>query len=480
LLTHLLEGTSEPFSCAHIDGRIISCNKAFADLTGYTRDELCRLSWKTDLTPSEYSKYTGDVLETLHRKKKPIKFEKEYLRKDGSRIYIELNMHLLCDEAGKPLYYFTFVHDLTERKKLEKSILDSEAALNQAQRMAMLGSWYYDYVEDRMSWSEEFCRILGYEPDQCAPGIDMYMNAICMDDRERVARLIHEVARTGKASYMEYCIVRPDGAIRYIHSESEALYDPEGRIVKLFGTIQDVTQSKLVEISLEDAKEQAELYVDLLSHDINNLNQVAIGYAELAISEMNTGAKNPPSLEKTIEMLLNISRLINNVRIIQRVKAGEIMPKMIDLGSLLYETIDRYKSVRGRKVVINFNCQSRCHVMATELLQDVFSNLISNAIKHSVGDITIDIDMRKTRYDGIEYCTVSVSDNGPGIPDEKKKALFTRFMRGTTKAKGTGLGLYLVKSLVETFKGYVWAEDRVSGDHTKGSKFVAMLPLVET
>jgi signal transduction histidine kinase len=118
--------------------------------------------------------------------------------------------------------------------------------------------------------------------------------------------------------------------------------------------------------------------------------------------------------------------------------------------------------------------------MATELLQDVFSNLISNAIKHSAGDITIDIDMRKTRYDGIEYCTVSVSDNGPGIPDEKKKALFTRFMRGTTKAKGTGLGLYLVKSLVETFKGYVWAEDRVSGDHTKGSKFVAMLPLVET
>jgi signal transduction histidine kinase len=248
----------------------------------------------------------------------------------------------------------------------------------------------------------------------------------------------------------------------------------------VFGTIQDVTQSKLAELSLEDEKERAELYVDLLSHDINNMNQVAIGYTELAINELKNGVTNPTSLEKTVDMLVNISRLINNVRIIQRVKAGEINPKMVDLGSLLDETIGRYRSVRGRKVTINFTRRDGCHVMATELLQEVFSNLISNAIKHSAGAVTIDIDMRKIRYNGEEYCAVSVSDNGPGIPDEKKKALFTCFMRGSTKAKGTGLGLYLVKSLVETFKGYVWAEDRVTGDHTKGSKFVAMLPSIET
>jgi signal transduction histidine kinase len=331
-----------------------------------------------------------------------------------------------------------------------------------------------------MSWSEEFCRILGYEPGHCIPSMDTYLNAICQADRERITRLIEEVARTGQASYMEYCIDRNDRDIRYIHSKSEVLYDASGSPVRMFGTIHDVTQSKLVERSLEDAKERAELYVDLLSHDINNMNQVAIGYAELAVNEMNRGVTDPSSLEKTIDMLVSISRLIDNVRIIQRVKAGEIKPKMIDLGLLLGETIGRYRSIRGRTVTINFNRQDDCRVMATELLQEAFSNLISNAIKHSTGEITIDIDMQKARYKGVEFCIVSISDNGPGIPDEKKKVMFTRFMRGSTKAKGTGLGLYLVKSLVETFKGYVWAEDRVPGDHTKGSRFVAMLPSIET
>lgn len=73
----------------------------------------------------------------------------------------------------------------------------------------------------------------------------------------------------------------------------------------------------------------------------------------------------------------------------------------------------------------------------------------------------------------------TIDDNGPGVPDDMKEMIFNRLSRGDTKAKGSGLGLYLVKSLVESYSGRVWVEDRVKGNHTQGARFVVMLPVVE-
>lgn len=224
----------------------------------------------------------------------------------------------------------------------------------------------------------------------------------------------------------------------------------------------------------EDAKEQAELYMDLLSHDINNMNQVALGYTELALDAVKQGKYDPSITEKIREVLVNSSALIENIMKIRRIKAGELKLESIDLNPLIKETIDPYASVQGREVRINYRTKCDCRVLANNLLKDVFANLISNAIKHSTGPLLIEVELSKIHEQDKDYCMVAISDNGPGIPDEKKKVLFGRFMRG---AKGMGLGLFLVKSLVENFKGHAWVEDRVPGDYTKGSKFVVMLPV---
>jgi signal transduction histidine kinase len=128
----------------------------------------------------------------------------------------------------------------------------------------------------------------------------------------------------------------------------------------------------------------------------------------------------------------------------------------------------------GRDIRVNYHGDV-CYVMANELLSDVFSNIIGNAIKHSQGPLTINIDVKKIREDGNAYCLVSVEDNGPGIPDSLKEKLFTRFQRGPTKASGRGLGLYLVKTLVDDFHGKVWVEDRVPGDYKQGTRFMVKL-----
>lgn len=111
----------------------------------------------------------------------------------------------------------------------------------------------------------------------------------------------------------------------------------------------------------------------------------------------------------------------------------------------------------------------------------MFMNILENSIKHSPRDKPLVIDILQTRVcrGGIEYHRISIEDNGPGISDEFKDKLFTRFSRGKTKAKGKGLGLYIVKTLVENFNGEIWAEDRIKGDYTKGVRFVVMLPAVD-
>ena len=121
-LAHILEVASQPFSVGYPDGRLGLFNHAFEQLTGYTGDELRSINWNDTLTPSEWREIEHDKLEELHRTCQPVRYEKEYLRKDGSRVPIELLVHLDADLDGKPLYYYAFVNDITGRKRAEEEI----------------------------------------------------------------------------------------------------------------------------------------------------------------------------------------------------------------------------------------------------------------------------------------------------------------------------------------------------------------------
>ena len=118
--------------------------------------------------------------------------------------------------------------------------------------------------------------------------------------------------------------------------------------------------------------------------------------------------------------------------------------------------------------------------MLSPLLKEVFRNLIDNSIKYSGNEVTIDINATEEIRDGKKYYVITVADNGFGIPEDVKPNLFARFQRGTTKAHGKGLGLYIVRTLVEMFGGSVKLENRVAGDYSKGTRFIVTLPASES
>ncbi|WP_424358010.1 PAS domain S-box protein [Methanocella sp. MCL-LM] len=238
----------------------------------------------------------------------------------------------------------------------------------------------------------------------------------------------------------------------------------------------DITARKITEKDLQEAKARAELYIDLLGHDINNLNQQGIGYLEVAMDtiELDEGSSN--ILQRALDAMKNSSALIQNVRKIQQIEAEKHPHETIDLGEILSKVAAEFAEVPGREVHIRYQPVTACCVNASVLIREAFWNLVSNAIKHSVGPVTITIQISKTGENGKPFYRVDIEDSGPGIPDELKKKLFSRKVRGTSRTSGTGLGLFLVKTLVDDAGGRVWVEDRVPGDYTRGSRFVVMLP----
>jgi signal transduction histidine kinase len=234
---------------------------------------------------------------------------------------------------------------------------------------------------------------------------------------------------------------------------------------------------------LRSAKDEADLYIDLMGHDINNFNQITMGFLELARDMARAEGKLDKDgidlLEKAIESLANSSKLIDNVRKLQREKMGLYKPQVLDLGETLEDVCAQFKHMPDRHVEINCAAVRGIKVRANELLRDVFINLIGNAIKHSSRQLFVNIRMNAVREKGVEYCEVLVEDNGPGIPDNLKRTLFNRLNLATTRARGKGFGLCLIKMLVDDFKGKFRVEDRVKGDHTKGARFVVILPVVD-
>jgi signal transduction histidine kinase len=219
-----------------------------------------------------------------------------------------------------------------------------------------------------------------------------------------------------------------------------------------------------------------------MGHDINNMNQIAIGFLEMALQTLDKEKalteKHRYLLEKPVDTLYNSARLIKNVKKLKNAEAGGLAMKTIDLDEVLTSVRDEFLGVPGRDITIRYLSVHGRFVKANELLRDVFSNIVGNAIKHSPPDraLVIGIDVLKVREQGVDYYVVSVEDNGPGITDPQKAELFSPLARGGSRQLKSGLGLGLVTTLVDDFGGRVWMEDRVPGDCRQGCKFSVMMP----
>jgi PAS domain S-box-containing protein len=371
----------------------------------------------------------------------------------------------------------TFV-DITERKRMETALKETRDNLMKAQHVGRMGSWVRDLKTDMIESSGEIGEILGIEAVPTKVD-DIIKFIYSPDERERFRRIVQEgIEKTGSYK-IDVRMMRPDGRDIYCHLEAEVVKDGSGRPVKVVGVLQDITERKKAELELRESRAQSEFFIDLISHNMGNMNHALLGYLELALEKLMPGEYNRELLAKPIEIIKDSGRLINDVRKLRQVVSGEISVKKMDISSILAETVAEVPKEKERDIRINFAPRSGCTVMANELLKDAYSRVIENSIRHSSGPLTINVNLAEAQENGQGYCRVELADNGPGIPGEIKRTLLLDFNEPGNNFTRIGFGLRFVKTLVDSYHGKIWLEDRVPGEYEKGLRVVITIPKAE-
>lgn len=468
----MLHHLKESIFLMRADGRLFHTNDETRDSLGYSNEELAKMNI-FELVPQALASDWHDALNRI-KQKGSMTFESRLKTKDCGEFPVEVYANYI--QLYGHDYYTISARNITERKKAEetRAFLSS---IVQSTDDAIIGKTREGVIT---SWNYGATKLYGYT---AAEAIGENISIIAPPDKADVLTKINEKIGNGEVvEHIETFRKRKDGKLIEVSLTASPIYDTSGRITGLSTISRDITERKRVENAAAEARSRAEMYVDLMGHDINNMNMVAIGNLEMANMELEQHGKidknGKPLIEKSLESLKSSTDLIKNVQKLQRTSAETLKLKSIDVGGVLDSVIGEYRPTHGRDVAINFVRKQTCHANADELLRDLFVNLISNAIKHSSPErsLTISIIMDSVDDGGKKYCRTIIEDNGPGIQDETKSTLFKRYVRGKTKAKGSGLGLYLVRTLVDHYRGHIKVEDRVPGDYTQGARFVVMIP----
>jgi PAS domain S-box-containing protein len=454
------------FLMEYPSGRFTDVTKSACRQIGYPEED-CLSKTMYDIVPGgseELDRLFSGETESLV-------LDTKILKGDGAEVPYEINLHRV--RFSNENYVVAVARDITLRKQTEESLKLTQFALDKFSDSAIWVS-----PDGRIVYvNETACNRLGYSREEL---LSMHIWDIDSGYRpDKYKEAWEEIKREGGTRKFESQHVTRDGRIFPV--DVACSYISYGNKEYLISFDRDITERKQAEQELIESKTQAELYLDLMGHDINNINQIAMGFLELAHDKLEDcgklGVEDSEFISLPIESLKNSARLIDNLRKIQKEKSGAFKLETISVNRLLKEVEGHFSPVPGRDVTITFRPACECLVQANKLLKDVFMNIVDNSVRHSKDPVIINISMAISGTKAGKYCTIAFEDNGPGIADDRKASLFDFSSSIRQKIAGKGLGLYIVKTLLDDFRGNIRVEDRVPGDHTKGTRFIVNLPL---
>ncbi|TFG67775.1 MAG: GAF domain-containing protein [Methanomassiliicoccus sp.] len=255
---------------------------------------------------------------------------------------------------------------------------------------------------------------------------------------------------------------------------------PDGRFVRIEIGL-DITDFEEAKERLDEIRTMLQLYNDLLVHDISNHTSIAKGIMELICDEKMSQEQKGEMIKTAMEQMNKIDRLVSRTATLAKTKAtGRENMAKVDLGRILDTTISDTIVMTDKMGVkiIRDRSSGPFIIEAGEFVNEIFINLLVNAIKYGNGK-PVKVKIAESTIDEkTPSWKVCVTDEGAGVHPDKKALLFKRYERLTTvsQLKGLGLGLTIVRTLTETYGGRVAVEDRVPGDYTKGTIFSIEFP----
>jgi len=414
-------------------------------------------------------------------------FVHRIIRPDGETRYVHQLAKVETDSEGKLKKLSGTVQDVSVIRKNEIELAESRAKLEAAQAQANIGNWEVDFEADTAFWSAETFRIFGYAPNQFKPVPQSYFLAVHPDDMGIVNENSRIAAETGVFDFV-HRIIRPDGTIRYLHELALSRFDASGKLVGLIGTSQDVTELKLAEHALINAKEEAESasrakseFLASMSHELRTPLNAILGFSQLFAMDARLPQEtrsNAQEIERAGQHLLS---LVNDMIDLARIEAGklELSLEPVPVRTVVKDSLAMVASLASAHCIetIEEGCsEDEITVMADYVrLRQVAINLLTNAIKYNKPKGAVHVSCRVNG----DKVRISVADTGIGIPADKQSRIFNSFDRlGVERGsiEGTGIGLVITKRIVEAMGGSIGFESTEG----QGSTFWVTMPLTES
>ncbi|MCD4821184.1 MAG: PAS domain S-box protein [Methanococcoides sp.] len=470
-MQELIDAIPVPIFYKDKDGIYLGCNDTFAEFTGIPKKDM--------IGKGVYDLYEKDIADTYN------KMNEELIEKGGTQTYeyylrsvsgqkraVIFNNSVFTDMDGNVAGQIGAVFDITERKEAE------EAQRKHAHFMQEL----LEAIPAPVYYKDRNGNYLG-----CNGAFEIFSGSKCEDMVGKNAYGVYDEKQAEEYHHMDLELVKNGGTQTY---ESEVVYmgdnternvlfnksvftDMNGETAGLIGVILDITQRvrsekllKKYSEELEHSNELKDIFTDIMRHDLLNHATVISGYTYMMLSSEDDETKLK-RLGKINLSTKNFIELIESAAAFAKLESADDLEfEAIDVGNMINGIIANFEYQAEEKGVdIRIISEGACTALANPMIEEVFVNLISNALKYGSdkGDIVVRIE------DADDNCKIVVTDSGEGISDKDKPLVFERFKRvGNSSIKGSGLGLAIVKRIVDLHKGKVGVEDNPEG---QGSMF---------
>jgi two-component system, cell cycle sensor histidine kinase and response regulator CckA len=459
----------------------------------YWSDELRRILGAPNSAPAGMETFLnclhpGDrekALDTVGRARlarEPVEALYRVVWPDGQERLIRSIVQSVRNDQEDTVRLIGATQDITEQIRAQERLRESEERLKNAERIAHLGHWQLDIAANRVSGSEEMYRIFGKPPD-FVPSYDGFLGDLSPRDRERMAEAIKDSLERRVGHSLEYQFALPNGDQRTMSCTWEVSADDAGAPVRIFGTCQDITDSRRsqAEAFARQKLESIGVLASGIAHDFNNLLGAVLAQTELAMVELAAGFRPDEELKAVQEVAIRGAEIVRQLMIYGG-KENESL-----------ELVDVSKVVEGMQSLLKI-AVSRRTALVTDLgrnlpavrarpaqLSQIVMNLVVNA-SDAIGDRdgVVRVATEHIPADAMEpianelpagdYVRLEISDTGCGMSPETQTQAFDPFF--TTKVSGRGLGLSIVHGIVRNLSGNI----QVASEPGKGATFQVLLP----
>jgi PAS domain S-box-containing protein len=369
---------------------------------------------------------------------------------------------------------------LASERDLRRHAEESESRLHVALAAGQMGTWEYDLLKCRSFWSEELERMHGLEPGTFDGSVEMVLKLVHPLDMERFADLLRNCSPSREADHeVEFRMVRPDGAVRWLASRGRLIVDENGTPTRIVGVCADITDLKRMAETAREADRRKDEFLATLAHELRNpLAAVRAGVAVIRKAHLD-GAAVVEHCSIVERQLRQLTRMVDDLLDVADItRRGLPLEKTrVEIGAIVRMALEQVRPLieeAGHALSARLPAEPILLDADPARLVQVLTNLLNNAVKYSPRGGRIQISVQREH----DELRINVKDSGIGIPAEKLESVFEMFGQLDRSLesgyKGLGIGLALARTLVAKHGGRIKAHSEGLG---RGSEFSVWLPL---